>query len=73
MYKNNERPFNQPYSDGIDDPIKWWTSMELEPPYLQSLALRLFSICPNSASCEQVFLCVAGYVIKDGFGLELNV
>ncbi|GES90541.1 ribonuclease H-like domain-containing protein [Rhizophagus clarus] len=40
MYKNNERPFNQPYSNGIDDPIKWWTSMELEPPYLQSLALR---------------------------------
>lgn len=55
MYKNNERPFNQPYSDGIDDPIKWWTSMELEPPYLQSLALRLFSICPNSASCERGF------------------
>ncbi|CAB4380020.1 unnamed protein product [Rhizophagus irregularis] len=25
MYKNNERPFNQPYSNGIDDPIKWWT------------------------------------------------
>ncbi|PKK57558.1 hypothetical protein RhiirC2_797805 [Rhizophagus irregularis] len=45
MYKNNERPFNQPYSNGIDDPIKWWTSMELESPYLQSFALRLFSIC----------------------------
>ena len=23
MYKNNERPFNQPYSDGIDNLIKW--------------------------------------------------
>ncbi|CAG8755024.1 hypothetical protein RhiirA1_474717, partial [Rhizophagus irregularis] len=39
MYKNNERPFNQLYSNGIDDPIKWWTNMELEPPYFQSLAL----------------------------------
>ena len=29
--------------------------MELELPYLQSLALRLFSICPNSASCERGF------------------
>ncbi|GES93878.1 ribonuclease H-like domain-containing protein [Rhizophagus clarus] len=55
MYKNNERPFNQPYSNRIDDPIKWWTSMELEPPYLQSLALRLFFICPNSASCKRGF------------------
>jgi hypothetical protein len=55
LYKNNEGPFNQPYSDGIDNPISWWTSMEIEPPYLQSLALRLFSISPNSASCERGF------------------
>jgi hypothetical protein len=55
LYKNNEAPFNQPYNDGFDDPISWWTSMEIEPPYLQNLALRLFSICPNSASCERGF------------------
>ena len=55
LYKNNEEPFNQPYTDEIDDPISWWTSMEIEPPYIQSLALRLFSICPNSASCKREF------------------
>ncbi|CAB4437113.1 unnamed protein product [Rhizophagus irregularis] len=55
IYKNNERHFNQPYSNGINDPIKWWTSIELESPYLQSLALRLFSICLNFASCEWGF------------------
>ena len=54
-YRNNESPFNQPYTQGIDDPIRWWTSMELEPPHLQRLALRIFSICPNSASCERGF------------------
>ena len=54
-YRNNESPFDQPYTHGMDDPIKWWTSMELEPPYLQEFALRIFSICPNSASCERGF------------------
>ncbi|GBC23933.2 ribonuclease H-like domain-containing protein [Rhizophagus irregularis DAOM 181602=DAOM 197198] len=47
----------QVYSEfqGIDNPIKWWSSIELEPPYLQQLAIHLFSICPNSASCERGF------------------
>jgi hypothetical protein len=54
-YKNRESPFNQSFIGGIDEPIKWWSSMELEPPYLQKLAIHLFSICPNSASCERGF------------------
>ncbi|PKY20405.1 hypothetical protein RhiirB3_497616 [Rhizophagus irregularis] len=54
-YKNKESPFDQPYTEGIDNPIKWWSSIELEPPYLQQLAIHLFSICPNSASCERGF------------------
>ena len=29
--------------------------MEVEPPHLQNLAIQLFSICPNSASCERGF------------------
>uniref|UniRef100_U9SKH6 HAT C-terminal dimerisation domain-containing protein n=1 Tax=Rhizophagus irregularis (strain DAOM 181602 / DAOM 197198 / MUCL 43194) TaxID=747089 RepID=U9SKH6_RHIID len=54
-YKNKESPFDQPYTEGIDNPIKWWSSIELEPPYLQQLAIHLFSVCPNSASCERGF------------------
>ena len=55
-YRNNESPFDQPYTQGMDDPIKWWTSMKIEPLYLQELALHIFSICPNSTSCECEFL-----------------
>ncbi|PKK41844.1 hypothetical protein RhiirC2_804677, partial [Rhizophagus irregularis] len=47
-YKNKEK--------GIDNPIKWWSSIELESSYLQQLAIHLFSVCPNSASCEHGFL-----------------
>lgn len=54
-YKNRESPFDQPYTEGIDNPIKWWSSLELNPPHLQELAIHLFSICPNSASCERGF------------------
>ena len=51
-YKNEESPFDQPYTINIDNPINWWTSLELNPPHLQKLAIHIFSICPNSASCE---------------------
>jgi hypothetical protein len=53
-YRNGDPPFNQPFL-GSDDIIKWWTSLEIQPPVLQEFALRLFSICPNSASCERGF------------------
>ena len=54
QYKNEESPFDQAYTE-IDHPIKWWSSLELNPPHLQKLAIHLFSICPNSASCEREF------------------
>ncbi|UZO25625.1 uncharacterized protein OCT59_017890 [Rhizophagus irregularis] len=25
-YKNKESPFDQPYTEGIDNPIKWWST-----------------------------------------------
>lgn len=53
-YRNGDPPFNQPFLKS-DDIIKWWASLEIEPPILQEFALRLFSICPNSASCERGF------------------
>jgi len=54
QYKNEESPFSQPYTE-LDHPIKWWSALELNPPHLQNLAIHLFSICPNSASCERGF------------------
>jgi hypothetical protein len=53
-YRNAELPFDQPFLKS-DDIIKWWTSLEIDPPILQTFALWLFSIYPNSASCERDF------------------
>jgi hypothetical protein len=54
-YKNKASPFNQSYTEGMDDPYVWWSSIEPDQPHLQEFALSLFSICPNSASCERGF------------------
>lgn len=55
LYKNKVFPFNQGFTEGMDDPYIWWSSIEPDPTYLQEFALSLFSICPNSASCERGF------------------
>jgi hypothetical protein len=55
QYKNQELPFDLPFSPSLDDPLQWWNCIELEDNYIQQLALYLFSICPNSASCERGF------------------
>ncbi|PKC65270.1 hypothetical protein RhiirA1_461267 [Rhizophagus irregularis] len=57
------KSFNQPYTEGIDNPIKWWSSIELEPPYLQQLAIHLFSVYPNSASYEYEFS-ICGWLLN---------
>lgn len=46
--------------------------MEMEPSYLQSLALRLFSICPNSASCERGFSMCGWITNKRQLRLEVE-
>ena len=55
QYKNKKLPFNQAFTEGMDDPYTWWASIESEPVHLQEFALALFSVCPNSASCERGF------------------
>ncbi|GBB91526.1 hypothetical protein RclHR1_18890005 [Rhizophagus clarus] len=37
--------------------------MELEPSYLQQLAIHLFWICPNNTSCEHRFL-ICGWLFN---------
>lgn len=46
--------------------------MEMEPSYLQSLALQLFSICPNSASCERGFSMCGWITNKRWLWLEVE-
>ena len=55
LYKNKVFPFNQGFTEGMDNPYTWWSSIEPEPKHLQDFAMTLFSICPNSASCEHGF------------------
>ena len=55
LYKNKVFPFNQGFTEGMDNPYTWWSSIEPEPKHLQDFAMTLFSICPNSVSCERRF------------------
>ncbi len=57
QYKEGKSPFDLPIDYGFHDPINWWSVIETKP-YPNSLplvALHLFAICPNSASCERGF------------------
>ena len=55
LYKNKAPPYKQEFTEGIDDPYNWWASLEPDSSLLQEYALGIFSICPNSASCERGF------------------
>ena len=55
LYKNKVFPFNQGFTEGMDNPYTWWSSIEPEPKHLQDFAMTLFSIYPNSTSCERGF------------------
>lgn len=55
--KKENSPFSFPVEYALDDPINWWKliNTDPEPRSLPLIALHLFSICPNSASCERGF------------------
>nr|CAG8639328.1 8495_t:CDS:10 [Entrophospora candida] len=53
-YKNHEEPFDLDIVCCSEDPRSWWNLIDTDsqPDTLPTLACHLFSICPNSASCE---------------------
>ena len=57
QYKEGNSPFDFPVEYGFDEPINWWNVIETKPQpnSLPLIALHLFAICPNSASCERGF------------------
>lgn len=55
-------PFNAKYSSQINKPYSWWKMCEPSPPYLQLLALKLFSVIPHAASCERVWS-ICGWMV----------
>ena len=57
QYKEGNSPFDFPVEYGFDEPTNWWNVIETKPQpnSLPLIALHLFAICPNSASCERGF------------------
>jgi len=57
QYKEGKAPFDFPVEYGFDEPTNWWNIIETKPQpnSLSLVALHLFAICPNSASCERGF------------------
>ncbi|CAB5320396.1 unnamed protein product [Rhizophagus irregularis] len=53
-YKDKHFPFNIPYDDNYETPDLWWNIIDGYDE-LKQLALKLFAIMPNSASCERGF------------------
>jgi hypothetical protein len=57
QYRKKEPPFDLDFGYGFQEPINWWNLIETKPnpESLPIIALYLFSICSNSASCERGF------------------
>jgi len=54
-YKLHESPYNTPYLEGTDTPLKWWNTCFATQSQLQNFAIKLFSITPHAASCERIW------------------
>src|SRR2546430_16101646 len=57
QYKEEKDPFDMNLSLAKKSPLNWWklTATDPEPKLLPKVACHLFSICPNSATCERGF------------------
>jgi hypothetical protein len=55
-------PYNMPYTSQINTPLSWWKMCVPNPPYLQLLAMKLFSIIPHAASCERIWS-ICGWMV----------
>ena len=52
--------------ENINNPINWWTSLELkkEEDPIRKLALKLHAIILHNANCERVFSILGWFVGK---------
>jgi hypothetical protein len=73
-YKNVEEPFDLDIGYAKDSPMDWWNyiNTESEPDALPRLACHLFSICPNSATCERGFSTLGWLFHKRRLNLDLE-
>ncbi|CAG8804455.1 30021_t:CDS:2 [Gigaspora margarita] len=55
-YKENFFPFNEPFLLELEQtPLDYWLFLSDSVLELSQIAIKLFSICVNSALCEQLF------------------
>ncbi|CAG8619271.1 9331_t:CDS:2, partial [Racocetra fulgida] len=54
-YHVRKAPYNALYTVNVDNPKTWWETCESKFPYLQLLAIKLFSVSPHAASCERIW------------------
>lgn len=73
-YRKEEDPFDLDNSFVRDNPINWWKDIDTapEPNVLSKVACHLFSICPNSATCERGFSTLGWLFHKRRLNLSLD-
>ena len=52
--------------ENMNNPINWWTSLELkkgEDP-IRKLALKIHTIVPHNANCERIFSVLGWFIGK---------
>ena len=55
--------YNSSYNSQINTSLGWWKMCVPTPPYLQLLAIKLFSIIPHAASCERIWS-IYGWMVR---------
>ncbi|GET03302.1 ribonuclease H-like domain-containing protein [Rhizophagus clarus] len=75
QYKKKESPFDLDFGHGFQEPINWWNLIETDPypDSLPKVALHLFSIYPNSASCKRGFSNLGWLTNKRYLQLEVRI
>ena len=53
-YQLHQPPYDTSYIHNFDVPIKWWKTCQMDPPYLQYLAVKLFQ-CHHMLPVVSVF------------------
>ena len=62
-YYTRQFSYDAFYDFKFDTPTKWWEARQINPPYLQHLAIKLFSVSPHAASCERVWS-ICGWICE---------
>jgi hypothetical protein len=73
QYKEGKDPFDLELSFVKKSPLNWWKfiATDPEPELLPKVACHLFSICPNSATCERGFSTL-GWLFERRLNLKLE-